>query len=476
MATLNSALQIMTGALTADQAALDVTSNNVANANTPGYTREIPLFQANDSVTINGISYGQGVQMTAAQSQRSLVLNAAVQQQTQAQQATNSEWTALTQVEDIFNQVTTATSGSTGVNSLGDQVANFFNSLTSLAATPSSVSLRESVLTAAGQMTSSFNSAASQLAQQTDSLNTQVQDTVDQINPLLTSIAQLNQQISSTGPNADAGQLQDRRQYDLQQLSQYIGINVIPNQDNSLTVTTTGGALLLSGNQAFQLTTSNVGGNTDVFSNAPEATADITGAQASGGGQLGGLLTTRDQDIPSIQNQLDTLAYNVSTQVNINQSNGIDLNGNPPQQFFNGNGPGNIQGAAANLSVRITQPFQIAAASPGNGPGDNTNLESMINVQNLATVGGQTPGNYYASFISQLGNRVSGLNTENQAQQSSLTQVQSQINLLSSVSLNEEAANLQTYEQAYQSASQVFSIVNSLITSALNLGVQTAVA
>ena len=108
MATLNSALQLMSGALAADQSALDVTANNVANANTPGYTREVPIFQASDSVTINGISYGQGVQMTAAQSQRSLVLDAAVQQQTQTQQATNSEATALTQVEDIFNQVTTS--------------------------------------------------------------------------------------------------------------------------------------------------------------------------------------------------------------------------------------------------------------------------------------------------------------------------------------------------------------------------------
>ncbi|MGC2512644.1 MAG: flagellar basal body protein, partial [Acidobacteriaceae bacterium] len=136
MATLNSALLLMSGALAADQSALDVTANNVANANTPGYTREVPIFQANDSVTINGISLGQGVQMTEAQSQRSLVLDAAVQQQTQTQQATNSEATALTQVEDIFNQVTTSTSSS-GVNSLGDEVTNFFNSLTSLAATPS---------------------------------------------------------------------------------------------------------------------------------------------------------------------------------------------------------------------------------------------------------------------------------------------------------------------------------------------------
>jgi flagellar hook-associated protein 1 FlgK len=472
MATLNSALQIMAGALTADQAALDVTSNNVANANTPGYTLETPVFQSSDSVTINGISYGQGVQMTAAQSQRSLVLDASVQQQTQTQQATNSQWMALTQVENIFNQVTTSTSSSTGVNSLGDLVSNFFNSLSQLAATPSSVSLRESVLTAAGQMTSAFNSAATQLNQQTTSLNTQVQGVVNQINPLLTSIAQLNQQISASSPSAGAGQLEDQRQYDLQQLSQYIGINVVRNEDNSMTVTTTGGALLLSKSQAFQLTTSNVGGNVDVFTSAPGGAADITAAQTSGGGQLAGLLATRNQDIPSILGQINTLASGVATQINSVQAGGTDLNGNAGQPLFTIS----ATDPAASLSVALTNPSLIAASAPGNGPGDNTNLESMINVQNLATVSGQTPANFYASFISTLGSEVSGLNTQNQAQQASLTQVQSQVNALSGVSLNEEAANLQTYERAYQSASQVFNIIDTLVMSALNLGMQTPVS
>jgi flagellar hook-associated protein 1 len=471
MATLNSALQLMSGALAADQSALDVTANNVANANTPGYTREIPIFQAGDSVTINGISYGQGVQMTAAQSQRTLVLDAAIQQQTQAHQASNSEATALTQVEDIFNQVTTSTSSS-GVNSLGDQVNNFFNSLSQLAATPSSVSLREGVLTAAGQMSSAFNSAASQLNQQTASLNTQVQGVVDEINPLLTSIAQLNRQISSSSPHADAGSLENQRQYDLQQLSQYVGVNVVANEDNSMTLTTTGGALLLSKEQAFQLTTGNVGGNVDVFTSAPGGASDITAAQANGGGQLAGLLTTRDQDIPSILGQTDTLASAVATQINSIQTSGTDLTGNPGQPLFTLS----ALDPAATISVALTDPSLIAASATGNGSGDNTNLQAMIHVQNLSSVGGQTPANFYASFISVLGSKVSGLNTQSQAQQASLTQVQSQVSSLSGVSLNEEAASLQNYEQAYQSASQVFGIINTLITSALNLGVQTAVA
>ncbi|MGC1781845.1 MAG: flagellar hook-associated protein FlgK [Acidobacteriaceae bacterium] len=475
MATLNSALQIMAGALSADQAALDVTSNNVANANTPGYTRETPVFQANDSVTINGISYGQGVQMTAAQSQRSLVLEAGLQQQTQAQQASNSHWTALQQVENIFNQVTTSTSTGSSVGSLGDQVTNFFNSLSALAASPSSVSLRESVLTAAGQMTSAFNSAATQLSQQTSSLNNQVQGVVQQINPLLTSIAQLNQQISSSSPDADAGQLEDQRQYDLQQLSQYVGVNVVQTEDNSMTVTTTGGALLVSKDQAFQLTTGNVGGNTDVFTSAPGGATDITAAQVNGGGQLAGLLATRDQDIPSIQNQIDTLANGVATQLNTIQTGGTDLNGNPATVTPLFNIPATVAGSAAGIAVAITDPSEIAASTGTNGPGDNSNLESMLNVENATGISGQTPANYYASFISGLGGEVSGLNTQNQAQQASLTQVQSQVSSLSAVSLNEEAANLQTFEQAYQAASQVFSIVGTLINSALSLGVQTAV-
>jgi flagellar hook-associated protein 1 FlgK len=471
MATLNSALQIITSALTADQGALNVTSNNVANANTPGYTREVPVFQANDAVTINGISYGQGVEMTSAQSQRSLVLDAGVQQQTQAQQATNSEWTAMQQVESIFNQVTTGSGAA--VNSLGDQITDFFNSLTALEANPDSTTLRENVLSAVNTMTSTFNSVATQLGQQTTAINQQVQGVVQQINPLLTSIAQLNQQITSSSPNADAGQLEDQRQYDLQQLSQYIGVNVVQTENNGLTITTTGGALLVSQGQAFQLTTGNVDGNTDVFTSAPGSAQDITGQQASGGGQLAGLLAARDQDIPAIQNQMDTLANGLATQINTVQAAGVDVNGNPGQPFFNI--PATVAGSAAGISVALTDPSQIAAAATGNGPGDDTNLQAMANVANQTIVAGDTPTDYYSSFVSGLGAQVAGLNTQNLAQQASLSQVQSQQSALSAVSLNEEAANLQTYERAYQSASQVFSIIDTLMTSALNLGIETPV-
>ncbi|MEO6829800.1 MAG: flagellar hook-associated protein FlgK, partial [Acidobacteriaceae bacterium] len=448
MGTLNAALQIMTGALNANQGALNATSDNIANANTPGYTREVPIFQSNDAVVINGISYGQGVRMSSVQSQRSVVLNAGIQQQTQSQQATNSEWAAMQQVQTIFNQVTTG-SGSTP-NSLGDQVTGLFNSMTALEATPASVTLRENVLSVAGTLASTFNNVAAQLGQQTATLNQQVQGVVQQINPLLTSIAQLNQQIISASPRADAGQLEDQRQADLQQLSQYIGVNVIQTEDNGLTITTTGGATLVSKGQTFQLTTGNVAGKTDVFSTAPGTAQNVTTQQTSGGGQLGGLLAARDNDIPAIQNQMDTFANGLATQINIIQAAGVDVNGNPGVPFFNIPVP--VAGSAAGISVALTSPSQIAAAATGTGPGDSTNLQAMANLANQAIIAGDTPADYYSSFIGRLGSQISGLNTQNLAQQASLSQVQGQQNSLSAVSLNEEAANLQTYERAYQSA------------------------
>src|SRR6185312_7058695 len=118
MATLNTAFNIATGALEADQAALNVVSNNVANANTPGYTRQVANFEENNPVTINSQSYGMGTTMTGGISQRSLVLQQALQQQGQIASSSSARLAALQQVEAIFSQTATASSdGSSGVSS-----------------------------------------------------------------------------------------------------------------------------------------------------------------------------------------------------------------------------------------------------------------------------------------------------------------------------------------------------------------------
>ncbi len=357
----------------------------------------MPEWQANDPVTIDGTSYGQGVTVTGPSSQRDLVLEQRIQQQTQLQQGTDARQTALQAVQNIFSTATSASSSTSSLD-IGASISSFFSALSQLQSNPADNSLRQSVLNAATTLSSSFESASSQLTQEQGSLDQQSATVVTQVNSLSQAIAQLNSQISQTSGKGGAGQLEDQRQYDIQQLSQLVGIHQITTEDNSLTITTSSGALLVSKGQVFSLSTSVSGGVTHISDYQGN---DITTSLASGGGQLGGILTVRDQDIPQMQSTLDTLAFDLGTALNNQNALGSDANGAAGGPIFNL--PGTATGTASSISVTITDPAKIAAAATGNGSSDDTNLESMLQLQNQPIAAGATPSSYYSSFVSALG-------------------------------------------------------------------------
>jgi flagellar hook-associated protein 1 FlgK len=123
----------------------------------------------------------------------------------------------------------------------------------------------------------------------------------------------------------------------------------------------------------------------------------------------------------------------------------------------------------------MTDPNQIAAAGAGLGPGDNSNATAMARLASQSIVAGQTPTDFFSNFVSTLGSTVSGVQNENTAQTASVAQLQTQNNALSSVNLNDEAAAMENLQTSYQAASQVFNILNTVLTSALNLGEETTV-
>jgi flagellar hook-associated protein 1 FlgK len=472
MGTINSAFSIISGALNADQAALSVVANNVANANTPGYTVEAPNWQENQPIHISGIAYGDGVSETGATSQRDRVLEGRLDQQQQSASASSARLTALNSVQALFVPDSGTTSGKAG--DIGSDLTNFLSSFSSLEANPTDNSLRQEVLSSASTLSADVSGAASSLNAQRSALDQQATGVTSQINALTSSLAQLNQQIQSTSPNGDAGTLEDQRQQDLSQLSQLVGINQITSEDNGLAITTTSGQLLVAGNTSYQMSSGTEGGVTHFFVGAN----DITTALAAGGGQLGGLLTVRDQDIPNALSSLDQLAYSVSTQVNALNNSGTALSGvsgsaTSPLYLFSQ--PTAVQGSADSMSVTMTDPGQIAAAAQGQGSGDNSNATAMASLAKQQIVNGQTPSNFYSNFVSTLGATISGVQTENTAQNASVTQLQTQNNALSSVNLNDEAAAMSTLQTSYQAASQVFSMLNTIMTSALNLGEATTV-
>lgn len=489
MGSISSAFSIIAAALNADQSGLSIISGNVANANTPGYTREIPVWREGLTVTINGRTYGTGVMEMGAHSIRDRVLLERLDQQQQLASASGTRLSALNSLQSLF----TPASGSSGstAGDIGSDITSFFNSFSALEANPGSNPLRQQVLSSARILAGDISNTAASINGQQAALDQEAAGVASQVNALTASIASLNKQIQSTSPDSDAGPLEDQRQQDISQLSQLIGINQITTENNGLTITTTSGQTLVSEGVSTTLTTGTVNGVTHFFAGASDITSDLT----SGGGELAGFLTARDQDLPGTLGALDQLAFGISTEVNAQNKAGIDLNGNAGAAIFSQ--PTQVGGSASAMSVVMTDPNGIAAAAAGQGTGDNSNaialaalatesdppiLNGLVlpNGQALGAgqtlLNGQTPTDYYSGFVTTLGSTTSQVETDNAAQNASVTQLQSQSNALSQVNLNDEASALTTLERSYQAASQVFALLNTIMASALNLGNQTTVS
>lgn len=468
MPTINAALNLVTGALQADQSALNIVANNVANANTPGYTQQVPNWQENTPVQINGVVYGTGVSETGATSLRDRVLEERLHQQQQAASASSTRLAALDSMQALFPPDSGSSSAKAG--DIGSDITGFFNSFASLEANPTDNSLREQVLSTARTLAGDVSNAAASLMSQRTSLDQEATSVISQINSLTKAIAQLNVQIQSTSPHADAGTLEDQRQQDLSKLSQLVGIHQIMTENNGISVTTASGEALVSEGTNYLLTTGKVNGVASFFI----GTSDITSALMINGGQLGGFLTARDQDIPQILGTLDELAFGISTQVNALNSAGSNLAGNAGTALFSL--PTTVVGSSLSMSVVMTDPAQIAAAASGRGSGDNANCAALAALATQTIANGLTPSDFYSNFVTALGSTVSGVQIENTAQNASVTQLKTTRDSLSGVNLNDEAAAMQAFERSYQAASKVFAILNSVMSSVLNLGQQTTVS
>ena len=457
MGTLSASLNTAVEAMLTDQAALGVTSNNIANANTPGYSRQTVELAEAAPTQYGNLLIGNGVQVQGIVSQHSSLLQTQLDQQTQQQSKYNSYLGTMQQVQTLFNE----TSG-TGLQS---SITGFFNSVQQLSTDPSNTSLRAGVLTAAQNMAQAFNGSSSSLISLQRNVDLSVAQSVGQINTLTSQIAQLNGQISTANQvGQNAGTFVDQRDQLVNQLSGLIDVSEIPAGNGSLTLTTTGGTSLVVGTQNFQLSTQPdpTTGFQQVYSQGSNITSTITG------GSLGGAIQARDTTIPSILSSLDSIASNLENFVNAVNQAGTDLNGAAGGNFFVPPPSGGV-GAASQMQVAITDPNKIAASLDGS-TGDNSNLTAMLNVQNQAIVNGQTPLNAYSSLVFNIGNDVSTAQSEASGSQAMIQQIQNQIGSISGVSINEEAANLVQFQQAYQAAAQVAAVINSLTATAINLG------
>jgi flagellar hook-associated protein 1 len=457
MSSLSATLAIALSGLTADQGAMEATTNNVANVNTPGYSREVPDLVASDPIVVSPLTLGTGVTLQSIESIRDPILENQIQQETQTQGQLNSLVSALSQAQVSF----TSNSGD-----IGTAISNFFDSVNQLATSPTDLSLRQGVLTAADNLATAFNNTANNLSSQQSSLNSSVVATVGQINQLTSQIAGLNTEVSRLqNEGQSAGTFVDQRQQAIDQLSSLVDVSVIQS-DNTLTLTTANGTALVSGQQSFQLSTQpNSSGMQQIYSQSANITSTIVS------GQLGGEIQARDQQIPAIQNQLDTLASSLANSINSVQTSGYDLNGNAGTDLFNPP-PSGVTGAAASLSVAITNPSLIAASSDGT-QGSDGNAQAMYALSSQSIISGQTPTDYYSGIVFNVGNAASNATAEQSASNLVLQQLNDQRASVSGVSLDQEAANLIQYQQAYAASAQVVTAVNDMMYDVINMNTLT---
>jgi flagellar hook-associated protein 1 len=363
MGGLNATLNIGVQALDAAQAALDATSNNIANVNTPGYTEEVaqlsedPLNQSGNDIT------GGGITMDGIQSVQDELLNLQIQQQTSSQSSANTESASLQQIQTYFTP--------TGTD-IASALTTFSNSLVALSASPTSTATQQSVLSAGQDLAQAFNTTANGLTSAQSSANGLVTTSVAQINALAQQIAQLNgqnEQLTNSGQNDSSAE--DQLNASVQQLSGLTGISVTQSKSGD-TIMTGNGTPLVMGNQSFtlQTTTGSDGFQQVLDSNGTNITSTLNG------GQLGGGVQMRDQTIPGMLSRLNSLASQFASSFNSAQTQGLDSNGNQGQNFFTV--PTNSNEAASGMAVSIIDPSLLAINSVGTGNSNVANLSAVL--------------------------------------------------------------------------------------------------
>src|SRR5579884_2811437 len=459
-------LNIAARALTVDQAALGVIGNNIANVNTPGYTRQVPVLSAASEQGGGTFHLDGGVLLQSVQQ----ILDPFVAQRLLAATTDAAQKNAVaTQLTALVSQL-----DDLGDSSLTTLLGNFFAAASAVANQPQDTAARQGLLGAASALANELNRRSALVAQLQQHVDDQIVGDATQANDDLAQIAQLNADIArETAQGGQANGLRDQRRQVLADLAQKIGITTQEDPTTGeVTVASTAGPVLVAGGtvvngiatQADPSNPNTLGGNT-LLQTPSGALVDVPAVFASG--EIGGLLEVRDNNLLTASQNLDALASALATAVNAvqTQAGAVDLNGNPTTgvPLFSGT-------TASTLAVAITDPSKIAAAL-SNQPGDNQNALALADLATTAqpTLGNRTFSGYAASETARLGEdarQAQGLAT---ASQGVLQQVQNQRDALSGVNLNEELTSLLSFQHAFQASAQVISVVNSTLDELMQI-------
>lgn len=521
--------------LVAFQRSLETTSNNIANVNTEGYSRQRAEL-ATRPETFTSIGYiGNGVDATNITRGYDQFITNQVRASTSAFGDADAYHTLASGIDNVIAD------DSTG---LAPVLQGFFGAVHGVANDPTSIPMRQSMLSEADALAKNFNTMGQRFADMRNQVNQDMKGMVNDLNDFAKSIADLNGKIVSdigrTNGKQMPNELLDQRDALLKKVAEKVDVSVVPQQDGSVSVFIGQGQPLVMATNASTLSTQ--GSALDpAHLEIHMAGQDIT--KFLSGGELTGNLRFRDEVLDPAQQRLGLLAAGIAIEFNKLQQNGYDLDGNsgapsplfaPPVISVTSSNPAtvltagyvtpassaNLQPsdykvtvtgtvptsytltrlsdnatiaspaaagftlafdgneavgntflvkptfyAARNIADQLSDPRKIAAASTAAGvPGDNSNALSMANLEQTKTLLGGTASfsEGYGQLVAQVGTLTHSADISRSAQDVLLKQATASREAISGVNLDEEAANLIKFQNAYQASAKVVSVVNSL--------------
>ncbi len=364
---LFSSMNIGTRGLQASQMGMDITSQNISNADVDGYSRKVLNLTTDYRYDPSYGQIGMGVDVVNIERMRNSYIDQQIQQQTQEQGMYQKMDDKLQSIESILNEPTD--------NSIMTSVDSFFSSWGNLANNPADLSARTAVRTTAETMVNGFHNAADEMMKLQSSCNDEITDTVGKINDDVKQLSDLNReigQVAISGQNANDSL--DKRDQLLKDLSQYTDVSTIVNSLGQVTVTTGGNILVSPVDYQLLETSSTTYKNTDGTSSTNVGVRFATSKRdfTPSSGQLAGLVNSRDVLIPQYLNNLNELAAGLTAKVNAQHEQGYTLNGYSGVDFFSPGALDNVTGKVdpvtaynMSLSPSITSDLNNLAAAGG---------------------------------------------------------------------------------------------------------------
>jgi flagellar hook-associated protein 1 FlgK len=462
MSGLNGLFGIGSNALATFQRALAVTGQNIANVNTPGYSRQEVILSETLPENARPGQIGTGVEATEVRRSIDTFVEQQLLDSNERLGQFGASQQALSQIEPVF-----ADSNDQGIAA---GLNEFFKAWQDVATNPSDLTARTVLLAKADGAAKLINQAASQLSAQRTSLDGQIQGAINDVNALATKIADLNSQIKLVEVGGQkANDLRDQRGRFLNDLANLVDISSLEDSTGQVTVSVGLGQVLVTQQTAFQLTgvaDSGNGGLLDVhYDNGTGTTTDLT--SVINGGRLKGLIDARDTTAAGLQTSLNTLTSQLVSQVNTQHRVGYGLDGSTTQDFFTASGT-----TAATITVAVTDRLKIAASSSAAGvPGNNENALALANLQtaSVAGLGNTTFQGYYSAMAGSFGATLQGAVRDLQGQEIFHDQLQAHRAEVSGVSMDEELINLLKYQRAFEAASKLITTSDEMLQTILSL-------